>query len=344
MTFAPWTSQPTRHPLVQRGRELLPGLLLAAIVALAAAQMAAWQGGPVMLYALVFGMGLNFLAADPRCLPGITMATKPILRLGVALLGAKVTLGDMLGLGWGAVALALSGLLVTLTGGYAIGRLLKLPPAHALLSAGSVAICGASAALAISAALPARHQAEKPTLLVVVGVTALSTVAMLAYPLLARLLGLSEAQAGLFFGASIHDVAQVVGAGYLISDQAAEVAAIVKLMRVACLVPVVMAVAWIFRDRAADGAGKTSLPTIPLFLLAFMALMAVNSWGLLPAPVLAGLGELSRACLVLAVAALGMKTSLRDMAALGPRPVAALVGQTALLALFALGFIGLAGM
>ncbi len=344
MTFAPWTSQPTRHPLVQRGRELLPGLLLAAIVALAAAQMAAWQGGPVMLYALVFGMGLNFLAADPRCLPGITMATKPILRLGVALLGAKVTLGDMLGLGWGAVALALSGLLVTLTGGYAIGRLLKLPPAHALLSAGSVAICGASAALAISAALPARHQAEKPTLLVVVGVTALSTVAMLAYPLLARLLGLSEAQAGLFFGASIHDVAQVVGAGYLISDQAAEVAAIVKLMRVACLVPVVMAVAWIFRDRAADGSGKTSLPTIPLFLLGFMALMAVNSWGLLPAPVLVGLGELSRACLVLAVAALGMKTSLRDMAALGPRPVAALVGQTALLALFALGFIGLAGM
>jgi len=344
MTFAPWTSQTSRHPLVQRGRDVLPGLLLAAIVALAAAHMAAWQGGPVMLYALVFGMGLNFLAADARCTPGITIATKPILRLGVALLGAKVTLGDMLGLGWGAVALAISGLLVTLSGGYVIGRMLKLPPAHALLSAGSVAICGASAALAISAALPARHQAEKPTLLVVVGVTALSTVAMLAYPLLTRLLGLGEEQAGLFFGASIHDVAQVVGAGYLISDHAAEVAAIVKLMRVACLVPVVMAVAWIFRDREGEAGQKASLPTIPLFLLGFIALVVVNSAGLLPAAALAMMGELSRGCLVVAVAALGMKTSLRDMAALGPRPVAALVGQTALLAVFALGFIGLMGM
>ncbi|OYQ34562.1 hypothetical protein CHU95_11155 [Niveispirillum lacus] len=344
MTFAPWTSQTARYPLVQRGRDGLPGLILAGIVALAAVQMAAWQGGPVMLYALFFGMGLNFLAADPRCTPGISLATKPILRLGVAMLGAKVTLADMLGLGWGAVLLALSGLLFTLTGGYLIGRWLRLQPAHALLSAGSVAICGASAALAISAALPARHQAEKPTLLVVIGVTALSTVAMLAYPLLARLLGLTEAQAGLFFGASIHDVAQVVGAGYLISDHAAEVAAIVKLMRVACLVPVVMAVAWIFRDRHAGNAHNTSLPSIPVFLLGFMVLVAVNSAGLLPAPVLAAMGDLSRACLVIAVAALGMKTSLRDMAALGPRPVAALVGQTVLLAVFTLGFIALAGL
>lgn len=343
MTFAPWTSQPTRLPLVQRGREIVPGLLLAGIVALAAAQMAAWQGGPVMLYALVFGMGLNFLAADARCKPGITIATKPILRLGVALLGAKVTLGDMLGLGWGAVALAVCGLLVTLTGGYVIGRLLRLEPAHALLSAGAVAICGASAALAISAALPARHQAEKPTLLVVVGVTALSTLAMLAYPVLARLLGLGEEQAGLFFGASIHDVAQVVGAGYLISDHTAEVAAIVKLMRVACLVPVVMAVAWIFREQRTGGR-KATLPTIPLFLIGFVLLVVMNGAGLLPTPVRGAMGDLSRGCLLLAVAALGMKTSLRDMAALGPRPVAAMVGQTALLAVFALAFIMLGGL
>lgn len=341
MTFTPCTRPPARYLLLQRGQKVLPGLLLVAIVALAAAQVSAWQGGPLMLYALLFGMGLNFLAADARCQPGIAMATKPILRLGVALLGAKVTLGDMLGLGWGAVALAVSGLLVTLTGGYLIGRWLRLPPAHALLSAGAVAICGASAALAISAALPARHQAERPTLLVVVGVTALSTMAMLAYPLLTRLLGMAEEQAGLFFGATIHDVAQVVGAGYLVSDHAAEAAAIVKLMRVACLVPVVMAVAWIFRERG-QGTGRMNLPTIPLFLLGFIVLVAVNSAGLLPATALALLGDLSRTCLVLAVAGLGLKTSLREMAALGPRPVAALLAQSLLLALFALGFLWVA--
>lgn len=337
MTFAAWTQPPARHPLIRRVRDVVPGLLLAGIVGLAAAQMSAWQGGPVMLYALLFGMALNFLAADARCAPGIAVATKPLLRLGVALLGVKVTLADMAGLGWGAAALALSGLLATLTGGYAIGRWLRLEPAHAMLSAGAVAICGASAALAIAAAMPARLQAEKPTLLVVVGVTALSTLAMLLYPLIARLLGLGEVQAGLFFGATIHDVAQVVGAGYLISDHAAEVAAIVKLMRVACLAPVVLAVAWLFRERG-EGTGAAA-PAMPLFLLGFVALMAANSAGMVPAASAAMLGDLSRGCLTLAVAGLGMKTNLRDLAALGPRPVAALVGQTLLLAGFALGFL-----
>lgn len=327
----------TRPPPWDAVRTAVPGLLLAGTVALAAAHMAAWQGGPVMLYALLIGMGFHFLAMDRRCQPGITMTTKPVLRLGVALLGVKVTLADMAGLGLNAISLSVSALLVALLGGYAVGRALKLDRTHALLSAGAVAICGASAALAIAAALPTRRQCEKSTLLVVVGVTALSTLAMLAYPLLTRLFGLNDTQAGLFFGATIHDVAQVVGAGYLVSDHAAEVAAVTKLMRVACLVPVVVIIAWLFREKGNEAAAAA--PPFPFFLLGFLALMAANSAGLLPTPLVAGLGELSRGCLILAVAGLGMKTSLRSMAALGPRPVAALVLTTLLMAVYALVFI-----
>ncbi len=337
MSMGSLASAPARLPLWNAVRAPLPGLLLAGTVALASAHLAAWQGGPVMLYALLIGMGFHFLAIDTRCQPGITIATKPVLRLGVALLGVKVTLADMAGLGWGAIGLSVSALLVALLGGYALGRALKLERTHALLSAGAVAICGASAALAIAAALPTRRQCEKSTLLVVVGVTALSTLAMLAYPLLTRLIGLDDTQAGLFFGATIHDVAQVVGAGYLVSDHAAEVAAVTKLMRVACLVPVVLIITWLFRDRGADD--KAAAPPFPLFLLGFLALMAANSAGLFPSTLVAGLGELSRACLITAVAGLGMKTSLRSMAALGPRPVAALALTTLLMAAYALGFI-----
>lgn len=328
----------TRQPPWDAVRAAVPGLLLAGTVALAAAHMAAWQGGPVMLYALLIGMGFHFLAMDRRCQPGITMTTKPVLRLGVALLGVKVTLADMAGLGLNAISLSVSALLVALLGGYAVGRALKLDRTHALLSAGAVAICGASAALAIAAALPTRRQCEKSTLLVVVGVTALSTLAMLAYPLLTRLFGLDDTQAGLFFGATIHDVAQVVGAGYLVSDHAAEVAAVTKLMRVACLVPVVVIIAWLFREKNSSDTAAAA-PPFPFFLLGFLALMAANSAGLLPTPLVAGLGELSRGCLILAVAGLGMKTSLHSMAALGPRPVAALVLTTLLMAAYALVFI-----
>lgn len=342
MTMLPAGVTLAGSPWIDRTRAGLPGLLLTAIVALAAAQIAAWQGGPVMLYALLLGMLCHGMVRDGHYGTGVQWTTKPVLRVGVALLGVKVTLADMMGLGISTVLVTISALLVTIGGGYLISRWLRLSPSHALLSAGAVAICGASAALAIAAALPARQQAERTTLLVVVGVTALSTLAMLAYPLLVRAVGFNDIQAGIFFGATIHDVAQVVGAGYLISDQAAETAAIVKLMRVACLVPVVLAVGLVFRDRQ-DVANSATPPALPFFLLGFLALMAANSAGLIPGSAVVLLGDLSRGCLVLAVAGLGLKTSLPDLLATGPRPVAALVGTTMLLAAFAMGVLLLIG-
>ncbi|MEM9288841.1 MAG: putative sulfate exporter family transporter [Pseudomonadota bacterium] len=323
-----------------RIQAIAPGAMLAVVLALAASYVAGRLGGPVILYALLFGMVFNFLAKDEVCQTGIAFSAKSVLRVGVALLGARITLSQIADLGLATILLVVTGVVFTIVGGAGIGRVFKLKSDHAVLSAGAVAICGASAALAISAVLPQTKTSERNTCLTVVGVTTLSTIAMVLYPAIAQGLGLSDTAAGIFLGATIHDVAQVVGAGYMISDVAGETAAITKLMRVSCLVPAVMIIGIVFRKRCASASstGKTP-PLLPLFLVGFVVLVAVNSLGLVPVQAVGLLTEMSRWCLVIAVAALGVKTSLKDFIAVGPNPIAVLVAQTLALAIF-----GLAGL
>jgi uncharacterized integral membrane protein (TIGR00698 family) len=324
---------------------ILPGLFLALIIAMAATFMTEHYGGSVMLYALLIGMAFSFLAEEKKLATGVNFSTKIVLSIGVSLLGVRITVAQITGLGMATTALVIAGVAFTIIVGSWLARLLKLKPDHAVLSAGAVAICGASAALAIASVLPKHKNSERNTSLTVLGVTTLSTIAMVAYPLLAQILGMSDQLAGIFIGATIHDVAQVVGAGYMISDTAGETAAIVKLMRVVCLVPVVIGVSFWFRHQtesqvSADGKA-VSVPLLPPFLIAFLAIIMLNSFGLVPQYITDTLSELSRWCLITAVAALGMKTSLREVAAVGARPIAVLVVQTLLLALFALAGMAL---
>jgi uncharacterized membrane protein YadS len=149
---------------------------------------------------------------------------------------------------------------------------------------------------------------------------------MITYPLLTAALHLDHTRAGIFLGGTIHDVAQVVGAGYMISQQTGDVATYVKLLRVAMLLPVVASIAFAIA-RAGVGAGRARVP-IPTFLFGFAALVALNSLGVLPRPAVAAAGEVSRWCLVVAIAALGMKTSFKALIAAGWRPVAVMVLET----------------
>ncbi len=311
------------------------GVMLALTIALASSFVAERYGGPVMLFALLFGIAFNFLGKDEKCRPGVDISAKLVLRLGVALLGAKISLGQVFALGAPTAMLVAAGVVFTIGAGWIVGRLFRLGSDHALLSAGAVAICGASAALAIASVLPKHEQSERHALFTVVGVTTLSTVAMVLYPMLAQVAGLDHRQAGVFLGGSIHDVAQVVGAGYMISPETGDTAAIVKLMRVALLAPAVMMIAFLFRVPA-ENAGAARFVPIPAFLAGFLALMTINSAGWAPAPAMAVLSEASRWCLLIAVAALGVKTSLKDIFAIGLRPVGALFAQTLLLAAFLL--------
>lgn len=307
-------------PACRAGGAAAPGMALCVLIALAASFVAGIHGGPRMLYALLFGTALHYLHAEVRTAPGVRLAAGTVLRLGVGLLGARITVDQISALGWPTACVALAGVATTLLIGWAVARRLGLSTRIGVLAGGATAICGASAAMAIAAVLPRDDALERETLAVVVLATLLSTLAMLLYPLIAASLHLQPAMAGLFLGGSIHDVAQVVVAGYTLGPQTGDAASIVKLFRVSLLALVVMGVALAFRPPAGESPPRRlPLPGLPGFVWLFLGLAAAHSLGWLPAQARAGLAEASQACLVVGVAALGMKTSFADLARSGRR-------------------------
>jgi uncharacterized integral membrane protein (TIGR00698 family) len=209
-----------------------------------------------------------------------------------------------------------------------------------VLSGGATAICGVSAAMALAAAMPPHPQREKALGFTVIGVSALSTLAMVLYPIVARALELDPRLAGIFIGGTIHDVAQVVGAGYSLSTAAGDTATVVKLMRVAMLLPVIALTVALMRAPATEAA-STRPPLLPWFVVAFAALVVVNSLGWIPRPVVAAGATLSGWFLVVSIAAIGVKTQVRELTTVGIKPVVLMVGETLLLAVIVLGLIRL---
>lgn len=331
----PTSATAPKQTIIARARVLAPGLIIAGLVALAAQWLADHYKTPVMLFALLLGIAVNFTASDPRCKPGLDFAARQILRIGVALLGMRITLDQIQGLGLGVVALTAVGVALTIATGFLVAKWVKIEAKLGVLMGGAVAICGASAALAISAVLPKGPTHERDTILTVVGVTTLSTIAMVLYPVATNALGFSEHTAGIFFGATIHDVAQVVGAGGMVSPVAQDTATIMKLFRVALLLPAVLVIAYLFRN-AHGGAETKRPPLLPVFLIAFAVLVAVNTSGLVPAPVTQFLQQSSSWFLVTAIAALGTKTALGDLVKVGWRPIVVIVGATLFVGLFVL--------
>ncbi len=249
---------------LERVKRSYPGLLLALIIACAASFIVGTHGGPLILIALLLGMTFHFLADEPRFAPGLAFASQTVLRIGVALLGARITLEQIVGLGWGTLALVAASVCLTIGFGMLMARLIGLKPPFGVLTGGAVAICGASAAAAISAVLPPHEKHESDTAFTMIGITTLSTIAMVLYPLLANAFGLSDHQTGIFLGGAIHDVAQVVGAGYSVSHETGDVATIVKLLRVSLLLPAVLVISLLARRNMPREAAKQP-PLVPVF-------------------------------------------------------------------------------
>lgn len=317
----------------------LPGTGVSALIALAATFVSTAHGGPQLLYALFFGIAFHYLSNEPRTRPGVEFCARTVLRLGVGLLGARITAAQIVSLGWPTALVVVAGVITTVLLGLWLAQWLGLTRAQGVLSGGAVAICGASAALAISAVLPREKDGDRFTLMVVVTVTVMSTLAMVLYPLVAKALHLGPAPAGLFLGGTIHDVAQVVGAGYTLGNETGDIATVVKLFRVALLALVVLAVSAAFgRSRAeaarqhADGNQPARQPLVPWFLWLFVGMVAINSAGLLAERAQHMLNDVSRACLVVAIAALGLKTSFAELTQSGWRPAALILAETLWLA------------
>ncbi|HET9646061.1 MAG TPA: putative sulfate exporter family transporter [Burkholderiaceae bacterium] len=343
---------PPRQPVFKRivastkhTAHLLPGTGLSALLSLAATFVSTLHGGPQFLYALFFGVAFHYLSHEPRSKPGIEFSSRTLLRFGVGLLGARITAAQIAGLGWSTALVVVAGVLTTMAVGLALGRRLGLTRAQSVLSGGAVAICGASAALAISAVLPREKEGDRFTLMVVVTVTVLSTVAMVLYPLVARAVHLPPELAGLFIGGTIHDVAQVVGAGYTLGQEAGDIGTVVKLFRVAMLTLVVVTVAAAFkrsREQAekehASGRTPARQPLVPWFLWLFVAMVVLNSAGMFSHAMQDTLNSVSRGSLVVAISALGMKTSFQQLAQAGWRPLLLIVAETVWLAVLVLGY------
>jgi uncharacterized integral membrane protein (TIGR00698 family) len=330
-------------PLNLAVRKLVPGLLASSIVAIAAMSLAQHYGAPVMLFALLLGMSMNFLGTESTSKAGIEFASRTVLRIGVALLGLRITWSQVAQLGWQPVFLVVGAVVVTILVGVVVARAFGFSSNFGLLTGGSVGICGASAALALSAALPNHEMKERATLFTVISVSALSTLAMVIYPLIVHGAGMDSQAAGIFLGGTIHDVAQVVGAGYSMSQKTGDTATIVKLLRVAMLLPVILVAAMITRVQAGK-TGDVRPPMLPWFAVVFAVLVAVNSLGWIPDMVRIGGQQASQWCLVVAIASIGMKTQLKELSTVGWRPVALMLLETVFLAAVVFGMLRYSGM
>lgn len=314
-----------------------PGVLVCATVAMSAEFLASHFGAPAMLMALLLGLAFNFINEDIRCTYGVDLAAKKILRVGVALLGVRVSVDLLLTLGAGLVCLLVLAIAVTVLFGVVLARLLGRTWHTGVLTGGAVAICGASAAMAIAAVLPKHDNSERNLLFTILSVTMLSTIAMIVYPLLTTLIGLDNREAGIFLGGAIHDVAQVVGAGFSVSPETGETATLVKLIRVTMLAPVVLILSLMFRGMEAKRDSKAKrAPLVPGFVLGFLLLAALNSFGRVPPLAVAFISDASQWALLLGISAVGVKTRIRNIFEVGRTAVILIVAETLFLAAFVL--------
>lgn len=312
-------------------RDFLPGLAVVLMGTLAAGFLSDRYGAPLTLMALLIGLALNFLSADARLIPGLAFASRSLLRWGIVLVGVRVTFGQIAALGPVALLAVLGIVAATIGAGILAARRLGAGAAFGTLAGGAVAICGASAAMALATTLGERRISQAQLTLVLVVISACSALAMVVYPVAAGEAGFSDLQAGFLLGASIHDVAQALGAGYSYSDAAGQIAAVVKLTRVALLAPVLAVVAlFLPRGEARRRAG------VPWFVIGFFVLAGINSLGAVPAGAAGAAENVATGLLAAAVTATAIRSPLAQLMEAGARPVAVILAATA--AAFALSF------
>ncbi len=310
-------------PQPRRLADYWPGVAVVGAAALAAAWIADHYAVPLVLIGLLIGLALSFVSQDRRTHAGLDLMSQTALRIGIVLLGARITIDQFAALGFAPFAALVGIMLIVIIVTIAAAPLFGQSKAAALLAGGATAICGASAALALYGLIGKQAVDQSRFTLTLVGITVASALAMSLYPVLAVSLGLSDQQAGFLIGASIHDVAQAIGGGFSVSAAAGETATIVKLTRVALLAPMLMLAAlWLARQSGAAAPGGRVSFKLPWFITAFLAVVAAGS--LLPIPPLAkdAAGTGAQALLLLAIVATAMKAQLHLLLGQGWRSFA----------------------
>jgi len=287
-----------------------PGLAACAAASAAAAWLSDHYGFPIILLGLLVGLALNFISANEATHRGLDFASRTFLRFGIIVLGLQVTFAQIAILGPVPFAALIVIMILTMGAGFLGARLSGQTPYAGLLAGGATAICGASAALALYGVIGRQRLSQAQFALTLVGVSLASALAMTLYPLLAAQSGLSDAQAGFLIGASVHDVAQAIGGGYAFSDAAGASATIVKLARVALLAPVVALVGLLLKPEDGRDTRLWRRLALPWFIVAFFAMVTLNSAAPIPDAARDVALTASKALLLLAVTATAMRTRL----------------------------------
>lgn len=309
--------------------ELLPGLAItAAAVALAwAVNRIEPAFSPLTCAVLLGALAANLRLLPRGARPGLGFAGKRLMRLGIVLLGLKLALSDVVALGWQTLLVTVGVVLLTFLGTQWLGRRMGLPGDQPLLVATGFSICGASAVAAMNSVTDSD---EDDVITSVALVTLCGTLAIALLPLLQHPLGLGTVPFGRWVGASVHDVGQVVATAQTAGPDALGQAVIVKMMRIAMLAPLVAAVALsrrrtrrpagAARAHAASGARKP--PLVPLFVLGFLAMVALRSTGILDAAQVDASQTAANLLMAAGLFALGTGVDVRRLARTGGRAVA----------------------
>lgn len=326
--------------------KVLPGLALTTTIALAGLALRQLPGVGMfspMILAILIGIAFHNLIGTPaRAKAGVVFSLRQVLRLAIILLGLQLTAAQIVEVGAAGIAIIVATLVATFIFTVRLGRAIGVEPELAELIAAGTSICGASAVIAANTVTRAP---DEDVAYAVACVTVFGSIAMFAYPLLPALLGLDAHAYGLWAGASIHEIAQVVAASFQGGQAAGEFGTVAKLSRVMLLAPVVLSLGFMATRRARkNGHGHAAAKApVPWFVLGFIALVGVNSMVSIPMEAKSIIVIATTFMLSVALAAMGLETDIRKLKAKGVRPL--LLGLAAFLfiACFSLTLIKLMG-
>jgi uncharacterized integral membrane protein (TIGR00698 family) len=311
-----------RIPVIERLRVLAPGLAAAIAVAVVARGVAVFLPPALseVLVAVLFGIVVansGFLPAS--AIPGLRFAVQRVLRLGIILLGARLSLGDVAQIGTGALLLVVVTMTVAFSVALLAGRVVGVPRRLALLIGVGTAVCGNSA---IVATAPVIEAEEREVSFAVATITLFGTLAVFLYPLVGHALNLSSQVFGTWTGVAVNDTSQVVAASAAFSPEARDVATVVKLVRNTLMAPLIVLIAWWWgrQQRVEEGKVRAgALRAFPLFVLGFLFMALLRTIGVIDRPLAAPIDEVARACILVALAGVGLSTRLVQLRSMGPK-------------------------
>lgn len=298
----------------------IPGLLLTvglATMAYLAAMLPPLSKFHPMIIGLLLSIALrNIVGLHSTTKPGIAFSQRRVLRVAVALLGIQLSFSQIAEVGVVGLAIILGALIGTFSLTTCLGRFLGVDPRLSELIASGTSICGASAIVATNTITQGR---DEDVAYAVASITLFGSLSMLLYPLLLPLLPLDSHAYGLWAGASIHEVAQVVAAAFQGGNDAGAFGTTAKLARVAMLAPFILILGWRMRHQGTQGSVLQKVP-IPWFVLGFIGLVALNSYVEFDASVRSSIGSITAFLMTVALTAVGLETDFSKLKAHGPRP------------------------